>query len=37
MFEDEMPSYIPFLPWSYTMLAGDQWSQVAILHFAVAG
>jgi len=37
MFEDETPSYTPFAPGTYTVLAGDQWGQVAILHFIVAG
>jgi hypothetical protein len=34
---NELPSYIPFAPGAYTVLAGDQWGQVAILHFIVAG
>jgi hypothetical protein len=32
----EGETYTPFAPGTYTMLAGDQWGQVAILHF-VAG
>jgi hypothetical protein len=30
-------SYIPFPPGTYTVLAGDQWGEIAILHFTVAG
>ena len=30
-------TYAPFAPGVYTVLAGDQWGQVAILHFFVAG
>jgi hypothetical protein len=30
-------TYTPFSPGIYTVLAGDQWGNVAILHFAVAG
>jgi hypothetical protein len=33
--EDE--TYAQFAPGMYTVLAGDQWGQVAILHFVVAG
>jgi hypothetical protein len=31
------PSYTPFAPGTYTVVAGDQWGQVAVLHFVVAG
>lgn len=31
------PNYTQFAPGTYTVLAGDQWGQVAILHFIVAG
>ena len=37
MFDEGTPSYNTFGPGSYTVLAGDQWGQVAILHFIVAG
>jgi len=37
MSDDETPSYTPFAPETYTVLSGDQWGQVAILHFIVAG
>jgi len=30
-------TYTAFAPGTYTVLAGDQWGQVAILHFVVAG
>ena len=30
-------TYTPFSPGTYTVLAGDQWGQVAILHFIVTG
>jgi hypothetical protein len=30
-------TYTPFSPGTYTVLAGDQWGNVAILHFVVAG
>jgi hypothetical protein len=30
-------TYTPFSPGIYTVLAGDQWGDVAILHFIVAG
>jgi hypothetical protein len=30
-------TYTPFTTGTYTLLAGDQWGQVAILHFIVAG
>jgi len=30
-------SYTPFSPGIYTVLAGDEWGDVAILHFTVAG
>jgi hypothetical protein len=30
-------TYTAFAPGTYTVLAGDQWGQVAILHFTVAG
>ena len=30
-------TYSPFAAGTYTVLAGDQWGQVAILHFVVAG
>jgi hypothetical protein len=30
-------TYTPFAAGTYTVLAGDQWGQVAILHFIVAG
>ena len=30
-------TYTPFAPGTYTVLAGDQWGKVAILHFIVAG
>jgi hypothetical protein len=30
-------TYTPFAPGTYTVLAADQWSQVTILHFIVAG
>jgi hypothetical protein len=30
-------TYTPFSPGTYTVLAGDQWGDVAILHFTVAG
>jgi len=36
-FANVTPSYTPFAPGTYTVLAGDQWGQVAILHFIVAG
>jgi hypothetical protein len=37
MLADETPSYTPFAPGTYTVVAGDQWGQVAILRFIVAG
>jgi len=30
-------TYTPFSPGTYTVLAGDEWGDVAILHFTVAG
>ena len=33
----EGETYTPFAPGTYTVLAGDQWGQVAILRFIVAG
>ena len=30
-------TYTPFSPGTYTVLAGDEWGDVAILHFIVAG
>ncbi len=30
-------TYSPFSPGTYTVLAGDEWGDVAILHFTVAG
>jgi hypothetical protein len=30
-------AYSPFAPGGYTVVAGDEWGQVAILHFIVAG
>ena len=33
----EDQTYTPFAPGTYTVLAGDEWGQVAILHFIVAG
>jgi len=30
-------TYTPFFPGTYTVLAGDEWGDVAILHFTVAG
>jgi hypothetical protein len=34
---NQMPAYVPFSPGTYTVVAGDEWGQVAILHFIVAG
>jgi len=33
----EGETYTPFAPGTYTVLAGDQWGQVAMLRFVVAG